>query len=576
MKSLLIYIKEYRKECILAPLFKLSEALLDLFVPLVMAAIIDVGIGDNNLPYIWKMSGILLLLGAVGLAVSITAQYFAAKAATGFSSNLRHALFQRIQEFTFAQMDLFGTDTLITRMTSDINQVQNTTNIALRLLLRSPFIVFGSLIMAFTVDVRGALIFMVVIPILFLIVMGILFYTMPLYKRVQTRLDEITRATRENLTGARVIRAFNKEESEEESYREHNLLLAKSQKFVGAISGLMNPVTYIVINLAIAAVLYTGAVRIDTGFMTSGQVIALINYMNQMLIELIKMANMVIIISRGMACADRIGEVLKNEPEMKEGEEEALPTGEGSTVVAFRDVSLRYNADADYALEHISFDVKKGQTIGIIGGTGSGKSSLVNLIPRFYDATDGSIEVFGKDVRNYQTESLRDKIGMVLQKAELFKGTIADNLRWGNENASEKDFDEALRISQAKEYVDQKPGKTEFKLTQNGRNLSGGQKQRLTIARALMKKPEILILDDSASALDFATDAKLRQAIRETSENMTTIIVSQRAASVQYADQILVLDDGRLVGKGTHEELLCSNEIYQEIYYSQFPKEERL
>ncbi len=574
MKSLLIYIKEYRKECVLAPLFKLIEALLDLFVPLVMAAIIDVGIGGHNQGYILRMSGILLLLGAVGLATSITAQYFAAKAATGFSANLRHALFSRIQEFTFSQMDLFGTDTLITRMTSDINQVQNTTNLALRLFLRSPFIVFGSMIMAFTVDVRGALVFVVTIPILFAIVFLILFLTMPLYRGVQNKLDLITRSTRENLTGSRVIRAFNKEDSEIAAYKEHNAILTKAQKFVGGISGLMNPVTYITINLAVVALIYTGAIRINSGIMTSGQVIALINYMTQMLIELIKLANMVIVVSRGLACADRINDVLKNKPEMVDGTERLNAGSTAETAVSFRDVSLKYSNDADYALEHLNFDVKRGQTVGIIGGTGSGKSSLVNLIPRFYDATEGEVTVFGQNVRCYKTESLRDRIGMVLQKAELFKGTVAENLRWGNRNATEAEFDEALRISQAKEYIDQKPGRTEFMLAQNGRNLSGGQKQRLTIARALMKKPDILILDDSASALDFATDAKLRMAIREMSDQLTTFIVSQRAASVQYADLILVLDDGRLVGKGTHEELLKDNEIYQEIYYSQFPKEE--
>ncbi len=574
MKSLLIYIKEYRKECVLAPLFKLIEALLDLFVPLVMAAIIDVGIGGHNQGYILRMSGILLLLGAVGLATSITAQYFAAKAATGFSANLRHALFRRIQEFTFSQMDLFGTDTLITRMTSDINQVQNTTNLALRLFLRSPFIVFGSMIMAFTVDVKGALVFVVTIPILFAIVFLILFLTMPLYRGVQNKLDLITRSTRENLTGSRVIRAFNKEDSEIAAYKEHNAILTKAQKFVGGISGLMNPVTYITINLAVVALIYTGAIRINSGIMTSGQVIALINYMTQMLIELIKLANMVIVVSRGLACADRINDVLKNKPEMVDGTERLNAGSTAETAVSFRDVSLKYSNDADYALEHLNFDVKRGQTVGIIGGTGSGKSSLVNLIPRFYDATEGEVTVFGQNVRCYKTESLRDRIGMVLQKAELFKGTVAENLRWGNRNATEAEFDEALRISQAKEYIDQKPGRTEFMLAQNGRNLSGGQKQRLTIARALMKKPDILILDDSASALDFATDAKLRMAIREMSDQLTTFIVSQRAASVQYADLILVLDDGRLVGKGTHEELLKDNEIYQEIYYSQFPKEE--
>ncbi len=570
--------KEYKKECILAPLFKLSEALLDLFVPLVMAAIIDRGIAGQNSAYIWRMSGFLILLGAVGLAASITAQYFAAKAATGFSANIRHAVFSRIQEYTFSQMDLFGADTLVTRMTSDINQIQNTANMALRLFLRSPFIVFGAMIMAFTVDTRGAMIFVVTIPVLFVIVFAILILTMPLYRNVQSRLDLITRSTRENLTGVRVIRAFNKEEHETELFRSYNTLLTRAQKFVGGISGLMNPVTTVVINLAVIAILQTGAVRINTGIMTNGQVIALINYMNQILVELIKLANMVILISRGLACADRVSDVLKNQPEMTDGSEmltqDAVTESGDTPAVVFRNVSLRYSENADYALHHLNFTVKRGQTIGIIGGTGAGKSSLVNLIPRFYDVTEGEVEVFGKNVRDYRAESLRDRVGMVLQKAELFKGSIADNLRWGNEHASEEDLEEALRISQAKEFVDQKDGKTAFALTQNGRNLSGGQKQRLTIARALVKHPDILILDDSASALDFATDAKLRMAIRGMSDDLTTFIVSQRAASVQYADQILVLDDGELVGTGTHEELLAGNTIYQEIYYSQFPREE--
>lgn len=574
MKSLLKYLKEYRKEAVLAPLFKLLEATFELIVPLVMAAIIDTGIGTQNRPYILKMCGVLVLLAAVGLVSAITAQWFAAKAATGFSAKLRHLLFEHIQELSFSQMDLFGTDTLITRMTSDVNQVQNGVNLVLRLFMRSPFIVFGAMVMAFTVDVKAALIFVVTIPVLSVVVFGIMLWTMPLYRKVQGKLDRIMTGTRENLTGVRVIRAFGREEREEESFRTENATLSRMQQFVGKISGLMNPVTYILINLATVYLIYTGAVRVDCGILTQGQVVALLNYMSQILVELIKLANLIIQVTKAWACGDRIADILKVEPDMKDGLLPADAVRDSETAVEFRNVSLTYEEGAGEALQNISFKARRGETIGIIGGTGSGKSSLVNLIPRFYDASQGEVLVGGHNVKEYRQEELRSRIGVVLQKAVLFKGTIARNLSFGKSNASAEEMDEALEVSQAKEYVDLKPGRTEFELEQNGRNLSGGQKQRMTIARALIRKPDILILDDSASALDFATDAKLRMAIRGMSRTLTTFIVSQRAASVQYADQILVMDDGRLVGIGTHAELLAGNPVYQEIYYSQFPKEE--
>ena len=574
MKSLLKYLKEYRKEAVLAPLFKLLEATFELIVPLVMAAIIDTGIGTQNRPYILKMCGVLVLLAAVGLVSAITAQWFAAKAATGFSAKLRNLLFEHIQELSFSQMDLFGTDTLITRMTSDVNQVQNGVNLVLRLFMRSPFIVFGAMVMAFTVDVKAALIFVVTIPVLSVVVFGIMLWTMPLYRKVQGKLDRIMTGTRENLTGVRVIRAFGREESEEESFRTENAALSRMQQFVGKISGLMNPVTYILINLATVYLIYTGAVRVDCGILTQGQVVALLNYMSQILVELIKLANLIIQVTKAWACGDRIADILKVEPDMKDGLLPADAVRDSETAVEFRNVSLTYEEGAGEALQNISFKVRRGETIGIIGGTGSGKSSLVNLIPRFYDASQGEVLVGGHNVKEYRQEELRSRIGVVLQKAVLFKGTIARNLSFGKSNASAEEMDEALAVSQAKEYVDLKPGRTEFELEQNGRNLSGGQKQRMTIARALIRKPDILILDDSSSALDFATDAKLRMAIRGMSRTLTTFIVSQRAASVQYADQILVMDDGRLAGIGTHAELLAGNPVYQEIYYSQFPKEE--
>ena len=581
MKVLLPILKKYRREAVLAPLFKLVEALLELIVPLIMARIIDRGIAMGDRGYVLQQSALLLLLGAAGLGFSITAQYFAAKAAMRLGGELRHRLFTKVQELSFSQLDLFGADTLITRMTSDVNQVQSGVNMVLRLFLRSPFIVFGAMIMAFTIDGPSALIFAVAIPVIGAVVFWILLTTLPLYKKVQGRLDQIMTSTRENLTGVRVIRAFRQEENEKQRYAERNAALFAEQIRVGRISGLMNPLTYVLINLAIVALIQTDAVRVNAGILATGQVVALLNYMSQILVELIKLANLIIQVTRAMACSDRVAAVLEVQSDMRDGSENAAAIAAAEAVelngrkkaVEFRDVSLRYDAESGEALSHISFTAYQGDTIGIIGGTGSGKSSLVNLIPRFYDVTAGEVAVFGEDVRKLTLESLRAAVGMVLQKAELFQGSIADNLRWGKEDADNAAFWEALTVAQAKEYVETKPGMLDFRLEQNARNLSGGQKQRLTIARALMKKPEILILDDSASALDFATDAALRTAIRESARDITCFIVSQRAASVQYADRILVLDNGQLVGSGTHEELLRDNRVYQEIYYSQFPKE---
>ena len=581
MKTLLAYLKGYKKESILAPLFKMLEASFELFVPLVMAAIIDVGIANQDKPYIVKMCFVLIALGIIGLVCSITAQYFAAKAATGVGTGIRHGLFEHIQKFTFTEMDQLGTSTLITRMTSDINQIQSGVNLVLRLFLRSPFIVFGAMIMAFTVDVKAALVFVVTIPLLSLIVFGIMLVTMPMYKKVQADLDQVLLTTRENLTGARVIRAFNKEEDETKRFENANQILTDAQKYVGRISGMMNPLTYIIVNGAIIALIYVGAVRVDIGDLTQGQVVALINYMSQILVELVKLANLIISVTKAAACLNRVESVLAVKPDMNEGDvrwksnssEADRDLKNKIPVVEFSHVSLTYKGTSDTSLSDINFCAEKGQTIGIIGGTGSGKSSLVNLIPRFYDATDGTVKINGRDIKEYQTENLREHIGVVLQKAVLFKGSIADNLRWGKEDATEQEIYEALDISQAREFVDTKQGGLEFQIEQGGRNLSGGQKQRMTIARALVRKPEILILDDSASALDFATDAALRKSIKEMKNQPTVFIVSQRAASIQHADQIIVLDDGAMAGIGTHEELLKDCPIYQEIYYSQFPKE---
>ena len=576
LRALLKYLRNYKKETVLAPLFKLLEASFELFVPLVMAAIIDHGIGQADGVYVLKMGGVLIALGLIGLICSITAQYFAAKAATGFSTELRHELFEHIQQLSYTKMDTIGTSTLITRMTSDINQVQSGVNLVLRLFLRSPFIVFGAMVMAFTVDVKAALVFVVAIPLLSLVVFGIMLITMPLYRKVQSNLDAVLGITRENLTGVRVIRAFNKEADEKQRFAQQNQMLTDAQKFVGKISGLMNPVTYIIVNGALIVLIYTGALRVDAGIITQGQVVALVNYMSQILVELVKLANLIITVTKAFACGNRIQSVFEEETGMTEGSEGWTDPGEADTpVVEFDHVNLRYAGAGEDSLTDISFRAMPGQTIGVIGGTGSGKSSVVNLIPRFYDATEGSVRIQGKDARDYRLEELRSHIGMVPQKAVLFQGTIAQNLRWGKENATEAELEKAIEISQAKEFVDGKEDRLNYQIEQNGKNLSGGQRQRLTIARALVRDPEILILDDSASALDFATDAKLRKAIRQMDSHPVVFIVSQRASSIQYADQILVLDDGELAGIGTHAELMGSCEIYREIYESQFEKEKK-
>ena len=566
------YLKPYLKETILAPLFKLFEAILELFVPLIMAVIIDKGIGTQDTTLILHQGAILIGLGILGVVVSITAQYFAAKAATGFTADVRQALFSKIQYFSFSQLDELGNDTLLTRLTSDINLVQSGLNIALRLLLRSPFIVGGAIVMAFVVNVEMAWTFVITVPILAVVVFGIIYWTIPMYRRVQDRLDRIMRLVHENLLGVRVIRAFNREEKEIQSFREDTETLNQAQQKVSGLSGAMNPITFVIVNVALIVILYGGAIKVDTGTLSKGDVIALTNYMSQILVELVKFANLVVTMTKSVASAERIDNILAIEPDMVEGTKEVHP--EGEVAVAFKDVTLTYPGDQNAALNHISFTALKGQTIGVIGGTGSGKSSLVNMIPRFYDATEGQVEVFGNDVRDYRFASIRGAVGMVLQKAQLFRGTIADNVRFGNASASSEVIEHALDVAQASEFVQTKEGGLEYGIEQNGRNLSGGQKQRMTIARAIAKQAPILILDDSASALDFATDAKLREAIKNQMPRPTTFIVSQRAASVQYADLILVLDEGNLVGKGTHEELLANNEIYQEIYYSQFPKED--
>ena len=572
MNKLKPYLKPYLKETILAPLFKLFEAILELFVPLIMAVIIDKGIGNQDTSLILRQGAILIGLGILGVVVSITAQYFAAKAATGFTADVRQALFAKIQYFSFSQLDALGNDTLLTRLTSDMNLVQNGLNIALRLLLRSPFIVGGAIVMAFVVNVEMAWTFAITVPILAVVVFGIIYWTIPMYRRVQGKLDRIMRLVHENLLGVRVIRAFNREEKEIHTFREDTETLNQAQQKVSGLSGAMNPITFVIVNVALIVILYGGAIKVDTGTLSKGDVIALTNYMSQILVELVKFANLVVTMTKSVASAERIDNILSIEPDMVEGTKEVHPDGE--VAVAFKDVTLTYQGDQNAALNHISFTALKGQTIGVIGGTGSGKSSLVNMIPRFYDATQGKVEVFGNDVRDYRFASIRGAVGMVLQKAQLFRGTIADNVRFGNASASSEVVEHALGIAQASEFVQTKEGGLDYSIEQNGRNLSGGQKQRMTIARAIAKQAPILILDDSASALDFATDAKLREAIKNQTPRPTTFIVSQRAASVQYADLILVLDEGNLVGKGTHDELLANNEIYQEIYYSQFPKED--
>ena len=582
MKKLLVYLKDYKVETVCAPLFKMLEALFELFVPFVMADIIDHGIREANSGFVLKNGLLLVALGVVGLGCSITAQYFAAKAAVGFSTKLKHALFEHIQGLSFTEIDTMGTSTLITRMTSDVNQVQNGVNMVLRLFLRSPFIVFGAMIMAFFINAREALIFAVTIPVLAVVVFGIMVITMPMYKKVQAGLDAVLGATRENLTGARVIRAFHKEEEEIEGFEAKTETLANLQLLVGKISALTNPVTYIIINVATVILLYTGAVRVNEAMISQGEVVALVNYMSQILVELIKLANLIILITKALACANRIEAVFEVESSMQweqfaadsglSGQSSAM-TQRKENAVEFDHVHLTYKGAGAESLCDITMKVKRGETVGVIGGTGSGKSSLVHLIPRFYDATKGTVLVDGRDVKNYRMEELRHKIGMVLQKAVLFRGTIRENLLWGNGDATEKELWEALEAAQAKEFVEARERGLDAVVEQEGRNLSGGQRQRLTIARALVGKPEILILDDSASALDYATDAALRKALKTLPWEATVFIVSQRASSIMHADQIIVLEDGEAAGCGTHEELLAGCEVYQEIYYSQFEKQ---
>ncbi len=589
MKKLLIYLKDYKKETVLAPLFKMLEASFELLVPLVVASMIDVGIAGSDTPYIVKMSLIMVALGVIGLVCSITAQYFSAKAAVGLATKLRHSLFAHVQGLSFSEVDDIGTSTLITRMTSDINQVQSGVNLVLRLFLRSPFIVLGAMVMAFTIDAKAALIFVVTIPLLSVVVFGIMLVSIPLYKKVQERLDKVLGITRENLSGVRVIRAFHREVEEQERFEDGNQNLTDMQNFVGRITAFMNPVTYMIINGALIILLYTGAVRVDAGILTQGQVVALVNYMSQILVELVKLANLIITVTKAVACGNRVqsifaiensqmveeltGEIQPEAPEPQSkadigkvcgGTEDEVP------IVEFRHVSLTYRNAGDKSLTDINFAVKRGETIGIIGGTGSGKTSLVHLIPRFYDATEGQVLVDGRDVKSYTIGELRRKVGIVLQKAVLFEGTIQDNLRWGKEDATEEELQEALAIAQATEVVAGKENGLLASVSQGGKNFSGGQKQRLTIARALVRRPEILILDDSASALDYATDARLRGAIRNMKDSPAVFVVSQRTSSIRYADKIIVLDDGEAVGMGTHEELLKNCQVYREIYQSQY------
>lgn len=572
MRKLLRFLKDYKKESILSPLFKLLEASFELFVPLVMAAIIDTGIGNKDGGFILKMCGILILLAIVGLTCSITAQYFAAKAAVGFATKVRHALFDHIQKLSYTEMDTAGTDTMITRMTSDINQAQSGVNMVLRLFLRSPFIVFGAMIMAFTIDVKAALIFVVTIPVLSVVVFGIMIITIPLFRRVQASLDKVLGVTRENLTGSRVIRAFNKEQEEIADFDESNERLTDVQLFVGKISALMNPLTYIIINVALVILIWTGAIQVNIGKISQGEVVALVNYMSQILVELVKLANLIITVTKAIACGNRVQSIFEMETSLVDGN--GSKKEDTGYTVEFRNVSMRYKGAGADTLTGIDFKAKPGDTIGIIGGTGSGKSSVVNLIPRFYDVTEGQVMVDGMDVREYKITDLRDKIGIVPQKAVLFAGTVRSNLAWGKEDATEEEMQQALSVAQATEVVDKKDGKLDAEVEQGGKNFSGGQKQRLTIARALVKQPEILIMDDSSSALDYATDAKLRQAIHNMPNRPTVFIVSQRAASIMYADKIIVLDDGTVAGTGTHEELLKDCSVYQEIYYSQFKRTE--
>lgn len=572
-----MYLKDYKKESILAPLFKLLEAFFELMVPLVMANIIDYGISNRNMGYIGKMGLLLLLLGVVGLASSITAQFFAAKAAVGVSTKLRQALFDHIEDLSFTDIDKAGTSTMITRMTSDVNQVQSGINMTLRLFLRSPIIVFGAMIMAFTIDVKCALIFVVAIPLLSVVVFGIILSTIPMYKKVQSRLDQVLGITRENLTGVRVIRAFHQEAKEEERFRENNEALSAMQIFVGKISACMNPVTYVIVNGAIIALIYTGAVQVNIGNLSQGEVVAIINYMNQILVELVKLANLIVTMTKALACAERVASVFDIGADAAyvgaQNQKLADKVDKSAPFLDFKHVSLTYQGAGAPTLQDMNFTVNRGDTVGIIGGTGSGKTSLVNLIPGFYPATEGEILLEGRDIRTMSDEELRGRIGVVPQKAVLFKGTIRSNLQWGKPDATEEEMWKALELAQASEVVDGKPGKLDATVAQNGKNFSGGQRQRLTIARALVRNPEILILDDSASALDYATDAKLRAAIRTLEDKTTTFIVSQRASTIRHADKIIVLDDGEIAGVGTHDELLKDCTVYQEIYYSQYPEQ---
>lgn len=577
MKRLMMYLKDYKKESILAPLFKLLEAFFELMVPLVMANIIDYGISNRNMGYIGKMGLLLLLLGVVGLASSITAQFFAAKAAVGVSTKLRQALFDHIEDLSFTDIDKAGTSTMITRMTSDVNQVQSGINMTLRLFLRSPIIVFGAMIMAFTIDVKCALIFVVAIPLLSIVVFGIILSTIPMYKKVQSRLDQVLGITRENLTGVRVIRAFHQEAKEEERFRENNEALSAMQIFVGKISACMNPVTYIIVNGAIIALIYTGAVQVNIGNLSQGEVVAIINYMNQILVELVKLANLIVTMTKALACAERVASVFDIGADAAyvgaQNQKLADKVDKSAPFLDFKHVSLTYQGAGAPTLQDMNFTVNRGDTVGIIGGTGSGKTSLVNLIPGFYPATEGEILLEGRDIRTMSDEELRGRIGVVPQKAVLFKGTVRSNLQWGKPDATEEEMWKALELAQASEVVDGKPGKLDATVAQNGKNFSGGQRQRLTIARALVREPEILILDDSASALDYATDAKLRAALRTLEDKTTTFIVSQRASTIRHADKIIVLDDGEIAGVGTHDELLKDCTVYQEIYYSQYPEQ---
>ena len=572
MKELLIYLKDYKKESILGPLFKLVEVVFELMVPLVVASLIDKGIGNQNQAYVVKMFFVLVGLGLLGLTASVTAQYFAAKAATGFAKKLKHALFAHIQELSFAELDEIGTSSLITRMTSDMNQVQSGVNLTLRLLLRSPFVVFGAMAMAFTIDTKAAWIFVVTIPVLSIVIFGIMIWCIPRYRMVQERLDKVLSLARENLTGVRVLRAFCKEEEEIANFKNKNEELTSVQKHVGRVSALMNPVTYIIINLAIAILIWKGAIEVEAGILTQGAVVALYNYMSQILVELIKLANLILNMTKSIACGNRIQSVFEISSSMKE-KKETIKVQKTDYQVEFKNVSFRYKNGGEDAISNVSFGIKPGEVVGVIGGTGSGKSSLVNLIPRYYDATQGEVLVDGIDVKEYPFEQLRSKVAVVLQKAVLFQGTIRDNLKWGKKDATDEEIFEALILAQAKEVVEGKEGKLDFVIEQGGKNLSGGQRQRLTIARALMMEADILILDDSSSALDYATDAALRKALHNMKKKTTVFMVSQRTSSIQHADHIIVLEDGEMVGYGTHEELLKDCEVYREIYYSQFKKE---